>query len=133
MLGKRGFLAVRKECSAAWKLFLWPGPMMRLPRNAGRKLAPSKPSCRASTAQRERQGSIVQSLPHIAKLIDCGGIAVGGMNPACCIAVVSTGHGCLAMLRRQGETLARLFTLLSWAVAKALGEDGFSDEINARH
>ena len=41
------------------------------------------------------------------------------------------GHNCLAMLvRRRGETLTQLLTRLDLAIAKALTEDIFTDEIN---
>ena len=42
------------------------------------------------------------------------------------------GHNSLAMLkRRRGETLLQLLTRLDPAIAKAVNEDIFTDEINA--
>ncbi len=70
-------------------------------------------------------------LPHIEELIEFGEITVGNKYPVGPIAVASDQHNALAMLvRRRGETLAQLLTRLDQAVAKALDEDIFTDEIN---
>lgn len=46
--------------------------------------------------------------------------------------MASDGLTTLAMLaRRKGETLAQLLTRLDLAIAKAYGEDIFTDEINS--
>jgi hypothetical protein len=72
------------------------------------------------------------SLPNIAELILDGEITVGVLRPVGCVAVASDGHNALAMLvRRRGETLAQLLTRLDLAIAKALTEDVYTDEINA--
>lgn len=56
---------------------------------------------------------------------------MGNKYPVGCIAVASDQHNALAMLvRRKGETLAQLLTRLDQAVAKALDEEIFTDEIN---
>jgi hypothetical protein len=76
------------------------------------------------------------SLPNIADLIAYGEITVGVLRPVGCVAVASDGHNALAMLvRRRGETLAQLLTRLDLAIAKALTEDVYTDEINppSRH
>ena len=71
------------------------------------------------------------TLPHIEELIEFGEITVGNKYPIGRIAVASDEHNALAMLvRRKGETLAQLLTRLDQAVAKALDEDIFTDEIN---
>ena len=70
-------------------------------------------------------------LPHIEELIEFGEITVGNKYPIGGVAVASDGHNPLAMLvRRDGETLAQLLTRLDHAVAKALEEDIYTDEIN---
>jgi hypothetical protein len=72
------------------------------------------------------------SLPHIAEFIDYGEITLGEMYPIGCVAVATDGHNSLAMLvRREGETLAQLLTRLDQAIAKALDDDIFTDEINS--
>ena len=71
------------------------------------------------------------SLPHIADLIDYGQITIGVMQPVGCIAAATEGRNCLAMLRRrEGETLVQLLTRLDLAIAKAMLDDVFTDEIN---
>ena len=71
------------------------------------------------------------SLPHIAEFIDYGEITLGKMYPIGCVAVAADEHNSLAMLvRRKGETLAQLLTRLDQAIAKALEDDVFTDEIN---
>jgi hypothetical protein len=71
------------------------------------------------------------SLPNIAELITYGEITVGVLRPVGCVAIATDGHNSLAMLvRRRGETLAQLLTRLDLAIAKALTEDIYTDEIN---
>ena len=71
------------------------------------------------------------SLPHIAEFIDYGEITLGQMYPIGCVAVAADEHNSLAMLvRREGETLAQLLIRLDQAIAKALEDDIFTDEIN---
>lgn len=73
----------------------------------------------------------VLSLPHIAEFIDYGEITLGQMYPVGCVAVAADEHNSLAMLvRRDGETLAQLLIRLDRALAKAIDEDIFTDEIN---
>ncbi len=71
------------------------------------------------------------SLPNIAELIAYGEITVGVLRPVGCVAIATDGHNSLAMLvRRRGETLPQLLTRLDQAIAKALTEDVYTDEIN---
>jgi hypothetical protein len=70
-------------------------------------------------------------LPHIEELIEFGEIVVGNKYPIGGVAVASHEHNALAMLVcRDGETLAQLLSRLDQAVAKALDEDIYTDEIN---
>lgn len=70
-------------------------------------------------------------LPHIEELIEFGEVTIGNKYPIGGVAVASDDHNALAMLvRRDGETLAQLLTRLDQAVAKALDDDIFTDEIN---
>jgi len=70
-------------------------------------------------------------LPHLADLIDYGEITVGVLEPVGCVATAVDGHDCLAMLvRRDGETLAQLLTRLDFAIACAMADDVFTDEVN---
>lgn len=74
---------------------------------------------------------ILSLLPNIAELIDYGGITVGQMDPVGCVAVANTEHDCLAMLRqRKNETLSQLLIRLDRAIAKAINDDIYTDEIN---
>jgi hypothetical protein len=64
-------------------------------------------------------------------LIEFGEVTLGNKYPIGGVAVASDEHNALAMLvRREGETLAQLLTRLDQAVAKALDEDIYTDEIN---
>ena len=82
------------------------------------------------SARGEKSAAIL-SLPNIAGLIAYGEITVGDQYPVGCIATASDEHNTLAMLkRRKGETLAQLLIRLDQAIAKALNEDIFTDEIN---
>ena len=70
-------------------------------------------------------------LPHIEELIEFGEVTIGNRYPIGGGAVASDEHNPLVMLvRRDGETLAQLLTRLDQAVAKALDDDIFTDEIN---
>jgi len=98
-----------------------------------RKPVARKPRRRIGQQTTDEQGSVVLPLPHIADLIADGEITIGEMYPVGCVAVANDGHNCLAMLRRrEGETLAQLLTRLDQAIAKALDEDIYTDEINAQ-
>ena len=69
---------------------------------------------------------------HIEERVEFGEITVGNKYLIGGVAVASDEHNALAMLvRRDGETLAQLLTRLDQAVAKALGEDIYTDEINS--
>ena len=53
------------------------------------------------------------------------------MYPIGCVAVAADENNSLAMLvRRDGETLAQLLTRLDQAIAKAIEDGIFTDEIN---
>ena len=76
---------------------------------------------------------ISASLPNIAELITYGDITLGVLRPVGCVATATDGHNCLAMLvRRRGENLAQFLVRLDQAIDKALTEDIYTDEINAR-
>jgi hypothetical protein len=80
------------------------------------------------------------SLPNIAELITHGQVTIGAFRTVGCAAVASgklknaaaSGkHKTLAMLvRRKDETLAQLLTRLDLAIAKALEDKIFTDEVN---
>ena len=73
------------------------------------------------------------SLPHIEDFIDYGQIVVGIMQPAGCVAVAGEGRQSVAMLRRrEGETLKQLPTRLDMAIARAMADDVFTDEVNTQ-
>jgi hypothetical protein len=64
-------------------------------------------------------------------LIDFGGITIGQMEPVGCVAIANTEDGCLAMLRQQrNESFGSLLVRLDQAIAKAMNEDIYTDEIN---
>jgi hypothetical protein len=94
-------------------------PVSRLP---GRRVEPHPAS---------QPDPIRLPLPHIAEFIEDGEITLGQMYPVGCVAIANDGHNTLAMLvRRDEETLAQLLTRLDQAIAKALDEDIYTDEIN---
>ena len=80
------------------------------------------------------------SLPNIAELIEHGQITIGTFGTVGCAAVASgtlktaaaSGrHKTLAVLvRRKGETLAQLLTRPELAIAMALEDKIFTDEVN---
>lgn len=73
------------------------------------------------------------AFPNLAELIEYGEITVGVVRPVGCIAIATDGHNSLAMLqRRRGENFIQLLTRLDSAVDKALTEEVFTDEINAK-
>jgi len=77
------------------------------------------------------QDPLLSLLPNIAELIEFGGITVGQMEPVGCVAIANTEDGCLAMLRsRKNETLSSLLIRLDQAIAKAMNDDIYTDEIN---
>lgn len=99
-----------------------------------RRSKSASPKQRRSINPLPEQNSVVDpvSLPRIADFIDYGSINIGILEPVGCVAVAADDHNCLAMLRRrEGETLAQLLTRLDQAIAKALDEDTFTDEINS--
>jgi len=71
------------------------------------------------------------SLSNIAELIRHGQITVGVIRPMGCVAIANDAHQNLAMLvRRKGESLFELLERLDLAVAKALQDEIYTDEIN---
>jgi hypothetical protein len=71
------------------------------------------------------------SLPHIADFIADGQITLGQMEPVGCVAIANDGSNTLAMLvRNDGETLAQLLARLDQAIARAIEDDIFTDQIN---
>jgi hypothetical protein len=71
------------------------------------------------------------SLSNIAELIRHGQITVGVIRPMGCVAIANNAHQSLAMLvRRKGESLPQLLERLDLAVAKALHDEIYADEIN---
>lgn len=89
-----------------------------------------KPASRIDAPVKDEQPDF-SSLHHITSLIEHGQIVIGIMAPAGCVAVAAEGRHTLAMLRRRtGETLAQLLTRLDLAVAKAMVDHIFIDEVN---
>ena len=92
-------------------------------RRSGRRIEPQAPP---------PQDPVRLPLPHIEELIEFGEITVGNKYPVGGVAVASDENNALAMLvRRDGETLAQLLSRLDEAVAKALDQDIYTDEINS--
>ena len=61
------------------------------------------------------------------RAVGCAAVASGKLKTAS----ASGKHKTLAMLvRRKGETLAQLLTRLDLAIAKALEDEIFTDEVN---
>jgi hypothetical protein len=76
---------------------------------------------------------ITVSLPNIENLITYGDITLGVLRPVGCIATAADEDRCLAMLvRRRGETLVQFLMRLDKAIDKALTDDVYTDEINAK-
>lgn len=92
----------------------------------------SKPASRIDApAEGEEHSFEFSSLPHIADFIEHGQIIVGIMQPAGCVAIAAEGRHSLAMLRRQkDESFAQLLTRLDLAIARAMADDIFTDEVN---
>jgi hypothetical protein len=89
-----------------------------------------KPASRINTSEEDEQPDF-SSLPHITDLIEHGQILIGIMAPAGCVAVAAEGRHTLSMLRRRtGETLLQLLNHLDLAVATAMVDDIFTDEVN---
>jgi hypothetical protein len=96
-----------------------------------RKAVARRPASRVVKPATDPQDPILSLLPNIAELIDFGGITVGQMEPVGCVAIANTEDGCLAMLRlRRNETVSSLLVRLDQAVAKAMNENIYTDEIN---
>jgi len=73
------------------------------------------------------------AFPNLAELIEYGEITVGVVRAVGCVAMATDGHNSLAMLqRRRGETLIALLSRLDSAVEKAITQEIFTDEINAK-
>jgi hypothetical protein len=91
------------------------------------------------TVRPQDLSNIALSLPNIAELVEHGQITIGTFPSVGCAAVASgrlnpaaaSGrHKTLATLvRRKGETLAQLLTRLELAIAMALEDKIFTDEV----
>ena len=94
-----------------------------------------EPRARASRINEEESVFDFSSLPHIEDFINYGQITLGIMEPVGCVAVAGEGRQSVAMLRRRdGETLKQLMTRLDLAIARAMTDDVFTDEVNpSRH
>ena len=96
-----------------------------------RKAVGHQPKSRIEKTATDTQQTINSTLRNIAELIDFGEITVGQMEPVGCAAIAITEDGCLAMLRRRkNETLTSLLIRLDQAIAKAMNDDVYTDEIN---
>jgi hypothetical protein len=74
---------------------------------------------------------IAELLPNLAAFIDDGEITLGILDPVGCVAVATDAHQSLAMLvRHKGENLTQLLTRLDYAIALAITDDVFTDEVN---
>ena len=70
-------------------------------------------------------------LPNIESLLEEGQITVGALHPVGCVAIANDDHNTLAMVRRRpGESLQKLLLRLDQAIAKALDDGEFTDEVN---
>jgi hypothetical protein len=84
-------------------------------------------------AKARTSADITVSLPNIENLITYGDITLGVLRPVGCIATAADEDRCLAMLvRRRGETLVQFLMRLDKAIDKALTDDVYTDEINAK-
>jgi hypothetical protein len=94
----------------------------------------AKPRTRASRIDLPDDDKVkfdFSSLPHIEDFINYGQIVVGIMQPVGCVAVAGEGKQSVAMLRRRnGESLKKLLTRLDLAIARAMVDDIYTDEIN---
>jgi len=90
----------------------------------------SKPGSRVAPAPADDP---LAGLPNVTTLIETEGqITLGQLYPVGCVAIANDDHNCLAMLqRRDGEPLYELLTRLDAAIARALRDGEFPDEINA--
>ena len=71
-------------------------------------------------------------LARIEAFLEEGGITLGVMSPVGCVAIAADQSDALAMLKRcSGESLSDLLLRLDAAIAYALDEGDFIDEINA--
>lgn len=71
-------------------------------------------------------------MPHIEAFLEEGAITLGVMSTVGCVAIAVHSSNALAMLkRRSGESLCDLLLRLDAAIAYALDEGDFIDEINA--
>lgn len=69
--------------------------------------------------------------PHLQELIDSGGtLSVGAIESAPCAAIASDDSMLAALARRDGESLSDMLQRLDAAVAKAVEDEHFTDEIN---
>jgi hypothetical protein len=97
-----------------------------------RKAAARKTASRIDLPKTANHEAIFSSLPHIEDFINYGQNHYRKMEPAGCVAVAGEGRQSVAMLRRRkNETLKQLLVRLDHAVAKAINEDIYTDEINA--
>jgi len=95
---------------------------------------------RRSTRPPKRTGRLSRSSapsspwPRIEELIECGGtISIGEIDPIPCAAVASDESNMLAALvRGKEETFMELLARLDAAVARAIDEEDFTDEINRK-
>ncbi|MEP6610017.1 MAG: hypothetical protein ABJA83_15280 [Burkholderiaceae bacterium] len=89
-----------------------------------KKSAPSPPGL--------AQPAAAPRFENIEWLVDGeGDITIGTVGPIRCAATAANEDQSLAMLvRREGETLFQFMARLDTAIAKALDEDVFIDEIN---
>ena len=96
-----------------------------------RKTAGHHSESRVKNPATDTQEPTHSKLSNIAELIDFGGITLGHMEPVGCVAITNAEDGCLAMLRRRkNETLSSLLIRLDQAIAKAMNDDIYTDEIN---
>jgi hypothetical protein len=81
---------------------------------------------------RVKKSEVIPLWPALQRLVENeGSFVVGYVPPIACAAIASDEHNMLAALqRRHGESLVDLLSRLDAAVAKAIDDDIYTDEIN---
>jgi hypothetical protein len=99
-----------------------------------RRTTPHRTAAQRRSVKNPQRADAANPWPHLQELIDNdGSISIGRVHPISCAAVANDEYSIYAMLvRRDNETLVELMTRLNHAVANALDEEIYIDEINKR-
>ena len=99
-----------------------------------RKTGPRVTTSRLEPTEYDASPFAISMYPNIDEFTEHGQIVVGYMEPVGAVAIATEGRQTIAMLRRRkDESFKQLLARLDTAIASAMIDDVYVDEVNVPH